>query len=306
MHHFDLNNKPAFDQWVDYKKASYELRQAENFPVLIDIDANGDIPQSALATIRDHIHRYNFALYRLQGDPVNGHLDCVKNIGAQMGLKELDQNLCAMEDRVTKLTVVDNGQNSRYIPYSNKAISWHNDGYYNPHHQRVLAMVLHCEQPAASGGENDLLDQDIVYIHLRQHNPDFIKALSNPQVMCIPENVENGKVIRPQTCSAVFMQENSQLDRQQSKAGDVTSELAMRYTQRKFNIIWAQDALTQEALHCLDEFLNTPSAYHVHYRLKQGEGVICNNVLHTRSAFTDSAESKRVYYRARYYNRISL
>jgi hypothetical protein len=35
--------------------------------------------------------------------------------------------------------------------------------------------------------------------------------------------------------------------------------------------------------------------------MKAGEGVICNNVLHNRTAFEDN-ENKRLLYRARYYN----
>ena len=302
MSHLELENDRAYQQWSDRKKADYELRLADDFPLLIDIKSNGDIKAEALSMIGDQVKKYNFALYRMVNDTKN-HLAAVKNIGAQIGLKELDKNLCAMEDRVTKLTVVDEGNGGTYIPYSNKAIKWHNDGYYNPMHQRVLAMVLHCEQPAATGGENDLLDQDMAYIHLRDENPDYIRALSAPGVMCIPKNVQHGELIREQTCSAVFMPEEIT----ETQVADAQSPvLAMRYTQRKHNIIWSQDTLTQEALSCLDEYLESQSPYHVRYRLKSGEGVVCNNVLHTRSAFTDSESSKRVYYRARYYNRITL
>ena len=297
MSHLDLQNDYAYRQWSDQKRADYELRLAHDFPLIIDIESNGDISAEALSLIGDQVKKYNFALYRMASDTEN-HLAAVKNIGAQVGLKELDKNLCAMEDRVTKLTVVDDGRGGTYIPYSNKAIKWHNDGYYNPLSQRVLAMVLHCEQPAATGGENDLLDQDMAYIHLRDENPEYIKALCAPGVMCIPENVQQGELIREQTCSAVFMPEQV--------SGSNSSVLAMRYTQRKHNIIWSQDALTQQALSCLEQFLDSQTPYHVRYRLKSGEGVICNNVLHTRSAFTDSESSKRVYYRARYYNRITL
>ena len=164
-------------------------------------------------------------------------------------------------------------------------------------HQRVLAMVLHCEQPAEQGGVNDLLDHDMAYIHLRNENPDFIRALSKLEVMRIPKNIENGVEIRPQTCSAVFMQENE---------SDQDPVLAMRFSKRKRNIIWSDDSLTKEALASLFEFLDSNSPYHVSYRLNSGEGVICNNILHTRSAFTDSAQNTRVYYRARYYNRIKI
>ena len=34
-------------------------------------------------------------------------------------------------------------------------------------------------------------------------------------------------------------------------------------------------------------------------------GLVCNNVLHDREAFTDSAQRKRLIYRARYFERVS-
>ncbi len=292
MNPLNLNDAKSFKRWADAKRKAYELRNNKDFQVIIDINADGHIPTDALSTIREQVERYNFALYKMTGD-VDDHLRSFTAIGEQVGLKALDKNLCASDDKITKLTVVDHHRGHSYIPYSNKAIGWHTDGYYNPMHQRVLGLVLHCEQPAAEGGVSDILDHDMVYIHLRETNPDFIKALSEPDVMCIPENIENGIQIRPQTCSAVFLQEENHT-------------LSMRFSRRKHNIIWAEDSLTQEALSCLNDFLDYDSPYHINYRLKPGEGVICNNVLHTRSAFTDDAEHKRVYYRARYYNQINF
>jgi hypothetical protein len=35
-------------------------------------------------------------------------------------------------------------------------------------------------------------------------------------------------------------------------------------------------------------------------------GLICNNVLHTRSGFTDSPEHRRLLYRGRYYDRLQF
>ncbi len=290
---FDLDNTAAYRRWADAKRRAWDLRARDDFPLLVDIDADGHIDDTALATIRDHVDRYNFALYRMRGKS-GDHLEAVKRIGRRMGLQELDRNLCAPEDRITRLTVKP-VEGARYIPYTNKPIGWHTDGYYNPMHQRVLAMVLHCQQPAAEGGVNQLLDHDMAYIHLRDQDPAFIEALSRPDVMCIPPNVVDGEELRPQTCSAVFMVEDT---------GDAPA-LAMRFSKRKHNIIWADDSPTREALDCLFEFLESDSPWHVRYRLNAGEGVINNNVLHTRSGFRDG-ERPRIYYRARYYNRINI
>ncbi len=295
MGYLDLQDQKAFRHWVDEKKAAYERRASDAFQSLIEIDNDGHIPGPQMSEMRRQVQDYGFALYRMSGSIVD-HLSAMRSIGAQVGLQALDKTLCAPEDRVTRLKVTESGRSNIYIPYTSKAIGWHTDGYYNPMHQRVLAFVLHCESPSASGGENELLDPEMVYIHLRQNNPEFIEAFSRPGVMCIPENIENGVLVRPQTCSAVFMNE----------AGDGQApQLAMRFSNRKRNIIWAQDNLTREALACLTEFLQSDSPYRICHRLKSGEGLICNNILHTRTAFHDGPEQRRVYYRARYYNRIT-
>lgn len=296
MGYLDLDDHDAYRDWSNDKRNAYEQNATSLFLPPLEIAADGSIDDASLAELRRRINICNFALYRLQG-PSEDSPATIRNIGRQLGLQELDKNLCAQEDRLTRLTVRDDGRATHYIPYSDKAIGWHTDGYYNPMNQRVQAMVLHCEQPAADGGVNDLLDHEMAYIHLRDTDPAYIRALSQPQVMCIPQNIEDGVCIRPQTCSAVFLTES---------LPDGSVVLGMRFSKRKRHIIWADDSVTREALDCLFEFLETDSPWHVRYRLKAGEGVINNNVLHTRSAFTDDATHKRVYYRARYYNRIDI
>jgi hypothetical protein len=58
-----------------------------------------------------------------------------------------------------------------------------------------------------------------------------------------------------------------------------------------------------EALEYLKSILHTPSEWHFHGKLEAGQGLICNNVLHTRSGFSDG-ENPRLIYRARYYDHI--
>ena len=42
-------------------------------------------------------------------------------------------------------------------------------------------------------------------------------------------------------------------------------------------------------------------------RLRAGQGIVCNNILHGREAFlNDSGEDARLVYRARYFNKIDL
>ena len=77
----------------------------------------------------------------------------------------------------------------------------------------------------------------------------------------------------------------------------------MRYTARTRSIVWKGDAATQAAVKTLTEIL-ADSEYILTARLAPGMGLICNNVLHTRSAFTDSPGHRRLLYRGRYYDRL--
>ena len=79
----------------------------------------------------------------------------------------------------------------------------------------------------------------------------------------------------------------------------------MRYTVRVNNVIWPDDALSKEALAYLKETLNSDSPYIYRGRLESGMGLVSNNVLHDRAAFTDDATHKRHYYRARYFDRLA-
>jgi alpha-ketoglutarate-dependent taurine dioxygenase len=77
----------------------------------------------------------------------------------------------------------------------------------------------------------------------------------------------------------------------------------MRYTARTRSIVWKADAITQVAVKALADILAS-SEYILTARLRPGMGLICNNVLHTRSGFSDSPDHRRLLYRGRYYDRL--
>jgi len=106
--------------------------------------------------------------------------------------------------------------------------------------------------------------------------------------------VEEGVVIRPAQTGPVFS-----VDAQ-------TGCLHMRYTARTRSIEWKQDADTRAAVRALEAVLGEDSPYIFRHRMAAGQGVICNNVLHTRSAFEDDVPpgEGRLMYRARYYQRV--
>jgi hypothetical protein len=239
--------------------------------------------------ILERCRRANMAIYvGPTGDAPDRAI--VRELGLHFGLRALDHNRGADEDAVTSLTVQADALHRDYIPYTNRPIAWHTDGYYNRPDRQIHGLILHCVQPADQGGENDLLDHEIVYILLRDRNPAYVRALSHPRAMTIPANVVEGEEVRPEQPGPVF-----------SVPPD--GHLHMRYTDRKRNIIWRDDPLTLEAVAYLKQILHQDSSWHFRARLQAGWGLISNNVLHTRTGFEDR-EHQRLLYRGRYYDRI--
>jgi hypothetical protein len=154
-------------------------------------------------------------------------------------------------------------------------------------------MLLHCVRSANQGGENRLLDHEIAYIRLRDENPAYIAALMDPDAMTIPANEEADGTVRAENTGPVFV------------ADADTGALMMRYTARKRNIRWREDAASQAAVQALERVLSA-DPFIVRVRLGPGDGVICNNVLHDRSGFDagSDSESSRLLYRIRSYDRL--
>ena len=198
-----------------------------------------------------------------------------------------------MWDSMTAISQSEHQGQHSYIPYSNKALSWHTDGYYNLPKDTIYTMLLHCFNPAKEGGESAFLDHEIAYILMRDENPKWIKALSQGDVLTIPANELHGKVIRQTQTGPVF-------------SLSPHGRLHMRYSARKKNILWKNDGATKDAIAFLDELFKHNSKYIVKHKLKAGEGIISRNILHCRSAFSDDAsdEKKRLLFRGRFYDEL--
>ena len=155
-------------------------------------------------------------------------------------------------------------------------------------------MVLHCVRNASHGGENQLMDHEMAYLLLRDEDPQHIRALMQPDAMTIPERVDEKDGVRPAQSGPVF-------------SLDAHGNLHMRYTARTRSIAWKQDAATKAAVAALENLLASDTQHIFKGRLEPGMGLLCNNVLHDRSAFNDNpTHFPRMLYRARYLDRIAL
>jgi len=286
---FNLDNGDAYRQWSMQKKP---LRQCDVSQHIVAIDDPIQLQATEKQALLESCDAYNMALYQLN-EPSKQCKEMVVSLGEQLGLSRLDANLRSDSDSISSLRVSEQAGN-QYIPYTNKALSWHTDGYYNKPERQINGFLLHCVSAAAEGGVNYLLDHEWVYKLLRDETPDYIDALMHPQAMTIPDNVESGKVIRGAQSGPVF------------SLHEGSGRLHMRYSARKRNIIWRDDECTKAAVSRIGKILSDESLV-LSVAMKSGQGLICNNVLHNRTGFTDSDLKKRLMYRARYFDRsISL
>ena len=277
----------SYKRWRDNKLAGYPQSAAE---LRVEIGGLDDVSEAEKAAIIANCARFNMCIYRCRNESADRA--SVRAFAAGFGLLNADLHLCANDDGVSELSVAHAGVRNDYVPYSNRGLSWHTDGYYNPPGRRVRAVVLHCARDAAEGGENALLDPDIAYIRLREENPEFITAFEHPQCMTIPANENAGGATRPEVTGPVFSYEPG-------------AALHMRFSARRKNISWRDDALTLAAREYLAQLLADADGPVLHYRLKPGEGLISNNVLHNRTAFSETESKRRLLYRARFFDRVA-
>lgn len=285
---FDLAAGDRYRRWRDAKLAT-----AGQAGKVVEVADPYALSESEYNELLKQIRATNSVLYATRSGVTEKR--AVHALARQLGLERLDGNLCADEDTLTSLQVMPAGsRHEGYIPYTNRALNWHTDGYYNTDRNRIRAMLLHCARPAVEGGESALMDHEMAYILLRDENPDFIAALMQPDAMTIPANVENGVQIRPAQTGPVFLVEPE------------TGNLYMRYTARRRNIEWKQDEVTLAAADFLRGVLESDGPFVVRHRLEAGQGIVSNNALHNRTGFEDDAArgQGRLIYRGRYYDRV--
>ncbi len=235
----------------------------------------------------------NMALYEWRDTPPDEDaLDAwLLAFTQSFGLRALEDHRSANRNGVVRIEVAQGGGRAGYIPYTNRRIAWHTDGYYNYHgpSRCVRAMILHCAEAAEQGGENRLLDHELAYLRLRDADPRDLQLLMHPEAMTIPEAVDEAGRVRAVNVGPVFFLDDS-------------GALAMRYTARKRYVEWRDEATRAAAEHLLALIEAEPLARAV--KLAPGQGVLCNNVLHDRTAFECGEHCRRLLCRVRFHNRI--
>ncbi|MEN8213292.1 MAG: TauD/TfdA family dioxygenase [Pseudomonadota bacterium] len=284
---FHPDSESAYRQWREQKLMQVPASLDE---LIVEVKDLQRPTPAEISAVSGCCASSNMAIFVTAGDVDKAAL---MKFAACFGLRHLDRNEGADDVGITALTVANaSAWRKTYIPYTNRAIHWHTDGYYNTPEQQIRGLMLYCERAAGEGGENAIMDHELAWLHLRDLNSDYIRALMQPDAMTIPANEVDDKIVRPDRSGPVF-------------SIDGQGRLHMRYTARQRNIIWKEDALTLEAVAALNELLNSDSPWIYRATLQPGQGLIGNNVLHDRSAFTDSPGHRRLLYRLRFYDRMS-
>ena len=276
-----IDNQQITEQTPKWQELKLRRGVVNAEQLMVEIRNPSALSHSERQQILENCTYHNLSFYR-SAKPISDS-NSFKALAAQLNLHRLCDNPMADVNKISHITVTEN---SRYIPYTRDALSWHTDGYYNSDADIIRTFMMHCVQPAAKGGVNTYLDHEIVYILLYQKDPAYVEALKHPQAFTIPPN----KDLRDARSSPLF------------RADPVTKKLLMHYTERSRYIQWHPSCT--EALNYLQKLLRT-TQYKISYKLASNEGVVCNNVLHSRSAFEDSKGSpKRLLYRARFRDRL--
>lgn len=285
---FDPDNAAGYRAWRAAKLAGYPADLGELTVAIGDPRRLAAGERSALVRA---CRRANMAVYVSRARDADPELP--RALGRQLGLARLDRNFLADDDGISHVTVAAEAARGEFIPYTNRPIRWHTDGYYNAPARRVRAMLLHCVRRAAAGGENTLVDHEIVYLMLRDEDPGHVRALMVSDAMTIPAREDEDGVARPAQTGPVFSIEPD------------GGALHMRYTARTKSIEWKRDPAVEAAVAALARVLASASPYHHRIVLEPGMGIVCNNVLHERTGFVDDPTAPRLLYRARYHDRVA-
>ena len=131
---FDLENESAYRQWRALKLRSYPARVEE---LVVEVGDPRALTGAEREAILQRSRKANMAIYA--GKVREADRDIPRMLGRQIGLQRLDSNWLADDDGITQLVVSGTGARQSYIPYTDRPIKWHTDGYYNPPTRRIWA-----------------------------------------------------------------------------------------------------------------------------------------------------------------------
>ena len=95
---------------------------------IVELDNPGRPTASERRELLRALTDFNFVIYQVRSGPLDKA--GLKTLGTQLGIDRTDHNFCADGEDVSSVQVSDRCDRPRYIPYSDRPLGWHTDGYY--------------------------------------------------------------------------------------------------------------------------------------------------------------------------------
>ena len=266
-----------FLRWAEEKEKNIPQNINE---LLVEIHDINNVTTTEITKIKEIIQTYNCCIYAS-----NMNLKSNSNLlrfVESIGMKTYDCNNIDL-NKISTITPRETSKVS-YIPYTEKALNWHTDGYYDE--KSIFSWLLHCVSPSSEGGENYLLDHELVLREYILRNDD-INVLMEDGALIIPESKDTS---RPEISTYIFSFSNAY------------KKLHMRFSMRRDNI--ASSTRASDAITRLKKIIESHCAqYSLTYKLCKNQGILTNNILHGRNSFKDDKVNRKLL-RIRSYERL--
>lgn len=280
---FNLESDQDYLPWRDEKLAAYPRNVGDLVVELGDMTA---ITNTEKARIMDLVERANMCVYTAGSAELS--MDSVLKLGAQLGISQTDKS--TRHSNSDELT--DSGILNRAIPFTTRHVRWHTDATYYGSNRTIQALFLLCKRPAAEGGNNKLLDHELLYILMREKDPQALKILMGNNCFKY-RNPKTGEISQELGGKVFWCNNDGQLNH--------------RFSFRKIDMAWSEDSEVIAARDILESLLLNESEHVIEGRLESGLGLISNNVSHTREKLVDcdDKDCKRLLFRTRFYDRVN-
>ena len=270
------NPRTNYKRWADKKLQGFSNKLDD---LIVEIDNPNAISKSEKNIMLKTINQHNIVFFQINKGTLNLK-SSIKALASQIGLGNYEIDSKSDNDGLTEIKIHNSMKPSaEYIPYTDKQLNWHTDGYYNNEKNLILSWLLFCKSQSENGGMNKYMDHEIAYI-LFNKNFDNIDDLMLHNAYRIPENKLTG---RKAVDNAIF--------------SFIKNKLYMKFSMREKNIIWNDKS--KEATNNLKDIINSSKKYHISHKFSEGQGVITNNIIHMRTSFTNLEKKNRLLYRLR-------
>ena len=171
-------------------KSAEFLRWAEekegNIPhnidgIIVNIHDINNVKISEIAKIKETINKCKSCIYSSK-TALKSNTNLLKFVES-VGMRTYDRNNIESNE-ISTITPLEN-KKINYIPYTDKPLNWHTDGYYDK--KSIFSWLLHCVHPATHGGENYLLDHELALREYVLRHDDINNLMSED----IFNNLEN-------------------------------------------------------------------------------------------------------------------